>query len=62
MESNNYSVYRYYQTKGMRKRLLRTGLTLTQAQKWCNDPETSSKTMSTRNHCASEWFDGYTDK
>ena len=60
---NEYSIYRIYQKEGMKKRFIKRGLTLEQAQTHCNDPETSSKTAKKgRGGCVSEWFDSYTDK
>lgn len=43
-------------------RTIITGLTLEQAQKHCNDPETSSRTC-THNRVRGgwDWFDGYTE-
>lgn len=45
-------------------RTIKTGLTLEEAQKWCQNPETSSSTATsakrkkyTRKH--GPWFDGY---
>jgi hypothetical protein len=42
-----YNIVRY-RMRG-RKQIIRTGLTLEQAQAWCNDPNTTGK----------GWFDGY---
>ena len=44
-----------------RPRTLRTGLTLSEAQAHCNDPETSSSTASpaTLRRVRGTWFDGY---
>ena len=49
------------------RRTIATGLTLEQAQAWCRDPETSSKTCTmraARNRTAKygPWFDGYTEQ
>lgn len=43
------------------------GLTLEQAQDWCNDPETSSSTATSASARAvtaalGPWFDGYTEE
>lgn len=59
-----YKIVRHY-FRNCRKRTIQTGLTLKEAQKWCSDPETSSRTamgaaakrVTKRN---GEWFDGYT--
>jgi hypothetical protein len=60
---NKYKIVRFFQSG--RKVTIATGLTLAQAQRHCNDPETSSSTCTkaagkrrTRQHGA--WFDGYT--
>lgn len=57
-----YKIIRFFASG---KRItLKYGLTLEEAQKYCKDPETSSKTATkykarvrTREH--GEWFDGY---
>lgn len=45
-----------------KRRTIATGLTLEQAQKHCNDPETSSSTC-TNNRVRGgwDWFDSYTE-
>jgi len=66
-----YNVVRFYQD-GRRARVQRRGLTLKQAQEWCNDPETSSHTARKPAGCdgnenqinrwtekQKHWFDGY---
>ena len=60
----SYKVIRFYENAGINKRVIETGLTLEQAQKHCNDPETSSTTCTTkvgkaRTHRPGRWFDGY---
>jgi len=59
-----YKIYRYFQKQGMGRKLIKSGLTLKEAQAHCNDPETSSLTATkgTYKGCKSQWFDGYTDK
>lgn len=60
-----YKIVRMYFKTGFKvRRVVARGLTLAQAQKHCNDPETSSSTATgakarrvTRAHGA--WFDGY---
>jgi hypothetical protein len=44
-----YKIVRYYASG--RSRTVKTGLTLTQAQKHCNDPRTAKP---------GQWFDGFT--
>lgn len=46
-----YSIIRFYRNRLLR-RIIRHGLTLREAQEWCNDPETSGD----------GWFDGYTEE
>lgn len=58
-----YKVIRFFQSG--RSKVIATGLTLKEAQKHCSDPETSSKTCTTkegkrRTRDCGEWFDGYT--
>ena len=45
-----YNIYRFYQQEGRRPQFITGGLTLEQAQKWCNDPTTRKE---------GKWFDGY---
>ena len=60
-----YKIVRHYRDR-MVKRVVRCGLTLSEAQAHCSDPETSSTTAvssaarkRTTRHGA--WFDGYTE-
>jgi hypothetical protein len=60
-----YKIVRYFY-KDSRKRVIKTGLTLEQAQAYCKDPETSSKTCTKyagrkRTERYGMWFDGYTE-
>ena len=59
-----YKVVRFFQRDGKRKRTIKTGLTLEQAQAHCQDPETSSRTATSAKarrytEANGEWFDGY---
>jgi hypothetical protein len=59
-----YKIVRFYQRLPGQRDTIKTGLTLEEAQRHCNDPETSSKTATTRiakNRTAinGPWFDGY---
>mgnify|MGYP007066204243 CR=1 FL=1 len=63
-----YKIVRFYRSsrpgQHIPSRTIETGLTLEQAQKHCEDPETSSATCSAKRRrsvrpCAA-WFDGYT--
>jgi len=63
---STYSIVRFY-ADNHDKLIVKTGLTLEQAQDHCSDPETSSATctssaglLRTRMHGA--WFDGYTEE
>jgi hypothetical protein len=58
-----YKIVRHYQHGS--KRTILKGLTLEEAQKHCNDPETSSRTATSaaakrRTREKGPWFDGYT--
>lgn len=59
----SYKVVRGFLNGG--KRTVKTGLTLKQAQAWCRNPETLSRTCTTaaakrRTATRGPWFDGYT--
>ena len=59
-----YKIVRMYESAGIRKRVIDTGLTLEEAQAHCNDPETSSTTCTRkvgkdRTRKLGRWFDGY---
>lgn len=44
------------------RRVIKNNVTLTEAQAWCNDPETSSSTCSEatrKRRGGGKWFDGY---
>lgn len=60
-----YKIVRHY-FRDSRRRTIKAGLTLEQAQRHCQDPETSSSTCRrSRNRRRTKlygpWFDGYTD-
>jgi hypothetical protein len=60
-----YSIVRFHQS-GPRK-ILKEGLTLEEAQAWCGDPETSSRTCTGPEAVAytglnGPWFDGYREE
>jgi len=60
-----YKVVRFYFRGG--KRTIKTGLTEEQAQKHCEDPETSSSTCTNpagraRTKRLGPWFDGYEEQ
>ena len=59
-----YKIVRGYFRDGKGKRTIERGLTLEEAQAYCKDPETSSKTCTNsagkrRTKMYGPWFDGY---
>lgn len=59
-----YMVIRHYRDRWPNKRIIKRGLTLSEAQAHCNDPETSSSTATgkvarARTRKLGAWFDGY---
>jgi hypothetical protein len=63
----SYKIVRFYFDAGIRKRVIERGLSLEQAQAHCSDPETSSKTCTSkvgreRTRRVGDWFDGYTEE
>ena len=59
-----YQIVRMYQHPDKPSRVVRSGLTLEQAQEHCRDPETSSSTATSsvathRTATSGPWFDGY---
>lgn len=61
-----YAIIRFYKDAGIRRRIIRTGVTIRQAQAHCNDPETSSSTATSpsaraRTKRVGEWFDGWSN-
>ena len=59
-----YSIVRMYQNDWCKKRMIKRGLTLEEAQEHCRDPETSSSTATSpeavkRTKYMGPWFDGY---
>ena len=66
--TDTYKIIRFYFDKSiswpMVQEVINTGLTLEEAQKWCRDPETSSRTCKSpegleRTAKHGNWFDGY---
>ena len=51
-EQKTYSIWRFY-SKRRPPKLIKTGLTLEQAQEHCSDPKTSKE---------GDWFDGYSNR
>ena len=61
--ADTYRIVRFTHGKG--QRVIRRGLTLEEAQRHCQDPETSSTTCTkaankARTRRLGMWFDGYT--
>ena len=59
-----YKIVRMYFNDNYRRRTIKQGLTLEEAQAWCKDPETSSSTCTEkkglkRTEKYGQWFDGY---
>lgn len=61
-----YKIVRHFfnSDRAPRRRIVKTGLTLAEAQAHCSDPETSSRTCTTRaarrrTEQYGAWFDGY---
>jgi len=64
--AESYQIIRMYES-GRKARVLAKGMTLAEAQEWCNDPETSSSTAQswkakrhTQRH--GRWFDGFREE
>lgn len=69
-DTNNYEVVRFYQD-GRKPRVQKRNVTRVQAEAWCDDPETSSKTaskyasMTKRSNLdkkQAHWFDGFREQ
>lgn len=63
-EGAHYNIVRFYRDAGIRRRIIKERVFLWEAQKHCNDPETSSstctgKTAKARTRRVGAWFDGY---
>ena len=63
----SYKIVRNYFRAGIRKRTIKTGLTLAQAQAHCSNRETSSSTCTNkvgkaRTRMVGPWFDGYSEE
>ncbi len=46
--ANTYKIIRFYQDDKVEREVIRTGLTLEEAQAHCHDPETSSSSCTNR--------------
>lgn len=61
---DTYKIVRNYQRASIRRRVMARSLTLAEAQQWCHDPNTSSRTATravdvARTKRLGPWFDGY---
>jgi len=59
-----YKVIRFYESAGIRRRTIATGLTKDEAIKHCSNPQTSSSTCTNpigiqRTNRVGRWFDGW---
>jgi len=58
-----YRIRRFYRDDPERNGIVtQTGLTLEEAQDWCNNPETSSSTATDPDLSHGPWFDGYDEE
>ena len=63
----SYKIVRHYLNGRNRTRVIIGHMTLEEAQAYCNDPETSSRTCTKaagkrRTKVNGPWFDGYTEE
>jgi hypothetical protein len=63
----SYKILRFFEDTNKTTKLIRSGLSLEEAQQYCDDAETSSTTCTdpakkeyTKRH--GRWFDGYTEE
>lgn len=66
-EGKTYRIMRKHYRSEIETEIIKTGLTLDEAQEHCNDPETSSKTCKSRmaleyTRMHGDWFDCYTEE
>ena len=64
---STYRIVRMFQNPFLHTRVIKRGLTLEEAQRWCRDPETSSRTATSTNArqrtmAYGAWFDGYEEE
>ena len=55
-----YQIVRFFSEEDSgEEEVIKTGLSLEEAQEHCKNPETSSSTATVENPYTCEWFDGY---
>lgn len=59
-----YNIVRFYQNSTIESKVIKGGLTLAEAQAHCQDPDTSSRTCTSKDgtehtYLYGAWFDGY---
>lgn len=62
-----YKIIRMYFNNDYSTKIIKTGLTLEEAQEYCSDPETSSSTAKSKKAIMhtekyGPWFDGYEEE
>ncbi len=60
--ADRYKIVRYFYRPDRRRRTIKAGLCLEQAQAHCSDPQTSSRTAKGKDaytRRVGAWFDGY---
>ncbi len=67
MSNTTYRIVRVHYNEDIPKRCIKRHLTLEEAQNWCRDPETSSKTATSKSAVAytasrGAWFDAYEEE
>lgn len=66
-KERHYNIVRFYKDENMPRRIIRSQVTLEEAQAHCKDPETSSSTAKgswarRRTRLYGAWFDGYEEQ
>lgn len=67
MSTKTYQIIRFYQDLSIDNQVIKTGLSLEEAQSYCKSPEVSSSTCSTmegirRTEQCGAWFEGYQEE
>lgn len=63
-DEDTYEIIRHYKNDSSKNKTMKKGLTRQEAQEWCKDPETSSRTAEEPENVKhteenGEWFDGF---